>query len=357
MKPSIVTVNTCGFDSIFLIYTALYFDYQNYREEIELFVGHSNFSELIKKYFDIFKSKSTSKSKLKSKASSVSSDLYDDRNHILKELFTGGYYRKSDNVIKNNKNIFINCETGIGGLFGQICLEIGYNFASAIEMKFCCNCGTTKGTILPFLTIDASDVDVCNIQKSISSDHSKNKLCIACRHDCTIEKIYNNVLVLEVEPNVDVESQTTVAIQNLEGSIKVEKTYHLFAVIEYKPTISHFVSHVKRKSNVWQTFDDMKPSETETDKKEEILPYMLFYRNGGCDDDFKTSLLSFVKENKIRKPMIRQVNKKISYHIIHSFIHYTNFYRCYRVNAVQHHRIVYNRYKRVRPVIRQLMEG
>lgn len=55
--PRIFTINTCGFDSIFSIFTSLYFDDPNYREYTELFVGRSNFSELIKKYFGTFNAK------------------------------------------------------------------------------------------------------------------------------------------------------------------------------------------------------------------------------------------------------------------------------------------------------------
>lgn len=306
-RPTILTINTCAFDSIFSIYTCLYFDDPKYREYTKLFVAHSNFSELIKKYFDVFNSKS------KLKASSESSqELYENRNNILNELFSGSYYRKTSNVIKNSTDIFINCATGIGGFFGQICLETSENIASAIETKICCNCETTKGKILPFLTIDVNDIDFRDIQKSIlSSNRSLDILCKVCKRECVIDKIFNNILVLEVEQNNNVESQTMVAIKDITGAITVERTYDLFAVIQYNPTIQHFLSHVKRKRDVWKTYDDLKCSETETDTAEDILPYMLFYVNyrkkPGTENAFETTLMSFFEKNKLRKPMMRKV--------------------------------------------------
>lgn len=304
-KPTITTINTCAFDSIFSIFTCIYFDDPNFREYTELFVGRSDFRELIKKYFDTFNSKSKSKNSLKS-----SGELYDYRNQILNEIFSASNYRKSGNVIKNKSHMFIDCTTGIGGLFGQICMETSENIASSIEIKICHQCGVTNGKILPFLAIDVDDIDFENIQKSISFDRSKDKFCRHCKLECVIDKLYNNTLVLEVEPNKDIQSQNPISIQKLTESITVEKEYQLFGVIEFNPTITHFVAHVKRRGNAWTTYDDMKTVETETDITKDILPYLLFYKICTANNAFMSTLLSFFQNGKLQKPMMRKVNTK-----------------------------------------------
>lgn len=252
----------------------------------------------------------------KSKASSESwCDLYDDRNHILKEIFSAQIYKKRDNVIKNSKDMFINCSTGLGRFFGEICLQIGENIATAIELKICSNCKTTRGKILPFLAIGSDDVDLCNIQKSISPGR-QDRLCSDCKRQCTIDKVYNDILVLEVEPIIDIPLQRSVAIENLTDTITVGTKYKLFAVIQFVPKINHFLSHVKRKSGTWKTYDDLSSTETDTDVTEEILPYMLFYINDGYKlafkNDFQTTLLSFFHNDKLRKPLMRKVKIRLN---------------------------------------------
>lgn len=287
-----------------MIYACSYFDDQNYQKGLESFVGHSQFTELITKYFDNFKSKAPLEKKR---------DLYDVRNFILNEIFSGSYYKKSDNVIKNRNQIFIDCSTGIGGFFGQICTQFGENIASAIELKICSMCETTRGKILPFLTID-DDFELRKIQKSICSGLSQDRLCTNCKSRCVIDKVLNNILVLEVEPNVKIEFQKTIPIQHLTNTITIEKQYELLAVVEFDPSIQHFISHVKRKRNVWKTYDDLKPSETDTDITQEIYPYLLFYTKSHFTayNDFNTTLLSFFDNNKLRKPLIRKVKIRLN---------------------------------------------
>lgn len=300
--PNIYTVNTCAFDSVFLIYVCIYFDNQYYREALELFVGQSRFSELIKKIFDIVQSKAQGEKML---------DLYDDRNCILKKIFSSSYYKKWDNMTNNLQYIYINCKTGIGGMFGQICLQFGENIASAIELKICCTCETTTGKILPFFAIDSNNIDLRDIQKSITTGLSQNRLCSTCKSRCVIHKILNDVLVLEVEPHIKIEFQKTISIQNLADTITIANKYELLAVVEFDPKIDHFLSHVKRKNNIWKTYDDLKSFESDTDITKDMYPFLLFYKQETYHltdyNYFKTTLLSFVHNNKLREPLVRKV--------------------------------------------------
>lgn len=219
-------------------------------------------------------------------------------------------------MMKNCQHIFINCQTGVGGLFGQICTHFGETIASAIELKICSMCETTTGKILPFFTINYNNVDLRDIQKSISPGLSQDRLCTTCKSPVVIDKILNDILVLEVEPNTEIEFQKTIPIQNLTGTITIANKYELLAVVEFDPTIAHFLSHVKRKNNVWKTYDDLSSSESDADITKEIYPYLLFYKQKTyhlADYNYlKTTLLSFFHENTLRKPLVRKVKSRFN---------------------------------------------
>lgn len=146
-RRTIVTYNTCGFDSSL----SIYFDDPHFGE---IFFGHSKFAVLVKSYFDTFNSK------LKIRSLEMNK-LYDDRNIILKEIFSNDYYKNCKNVKKNGEMIFIDCVTGIG----QLCLELCHNIGSAIEKKTCGKCKKTFAKVLPFFSIPPNVVKLHNLQE------------------------------------------------------------------------------------------------------------------------------------------------------------------------------------------------
>lgn len=177
-------------------------------------------------------------------------------------------------------------------------------------MKICSKCETTTGKILYFVPID-HEGDLREIQKYLDLELSQERLCTNCKCRCVVDKILNDILVLEVEPITDIEFQKPIPIENLTNNITAGEMYEISAVVEFDPTIDHFRAHVKRKHKVWKTYDDMLPSETDTDISKEIFPYLLFYSKISYQlakhNDFKTTLLSFFQKNKLRKPLIRKV--------------------------------------------------
>lgn len=203
--------------------------------------------------------------------------LYDDRNHILRDIFTSTYYKKDAQIIKNSKDMFIDCKTGVGTFFGRLCNDMAESIASGIQLKICTKCYVTNGIILPFLSINMENIEY--IQNSIATDRSHERLCNVCKREYKVKKIYNNVLTVEIEP-IEGEAQEKIAIQNLSGIKLQGRSCELVGVIQYDATINHFVAHVKRKTKVWKTYDDMKASEFDTDVTVEIMPFMLFFRCG-----------------------------------------------------------------------------
>lgn len=57
-----------------------------------------------------------------------------------------------------------------------------------------------------------------------------------------------------------------------------EIEYEVLGVIEYEPLKEHFIAHVQRASNSWNTYDNLIGRQFECDKEKKIIINMIFYR-------------------------------------------------------------------------------
>lgn len=316
-KRTIVTYNTCGFDSLLSIYTCLYFDNPSFRGT---FFGQSKFAAFVKAYFDSFNQKNDSKNFAKTEDLKK---LYDERNVLLKEMFTLQFYSKSKNMKKNGDIIHIDCSTGIGGFFGQLCLEMCNNIGSSIETKTCGKCERTTGTVLPFISVFTIDLDLGNIQESIRLQSSKNRSCKYCKSKCVMKRVLNNLVALEVEPNIAVGLQKKISIEDISQTIEMGKNLQQFAIVEYDPSLRHFKSYIKRKNVEWLIYDDMQLSEIKAKETEEVLPYMLFYLKTEDDSEYQDTLHSLFRENRLTgRHLGRQLNQQQDQQ---AYKYFTNF--------------------------------
>lgn len=161
----------------------------------------------------------------------------------------------------------------------------------------CLDCKIIKRKIVPFLSIEAVDLDLKNIQKNIDSNIAKGRICNSCKKKCKFDTVLNNVVVIDVEPSLRNQNQKIVSLQNLTQTIKLGKEYKLCAAIEFDSYRVHFISHVKRNGE-WIIYDDLKSRGIKSHEKTEILPFMLFYVTECNDDTFKKALIDkpFIKE-------------------------------------------------------------
>lgn len=275
-NENVITVNTCGFDTIFSTFTCSYFDNLEFREQIDS--SQSKLASLMKMIF-VNANKSASQ---KSNQTEMKR-LYDHRNSILEDIYSNWC---KNSYKKINNSTFIDCFTGLGGLFARICLKLDANFCSAIEEKTCHKCRTKKFELLPFLTIQ----NVKNLEKINGIDLSfSNKLCTTCKNDCDMQKLYNNILVLEVEPRNQIRN-TTIAIYLLCSTLEVKECkYQLFAAMHYDPKMKHFTSYVRRLDNNWYCYDDTKKLQVKTKESTHINPFLLCYMAINWQTDFAKS--------------------------------------------------------------------
>lgn len=279
----LTTQYTCAFDSIFSIFVCLYADNLNFRADIDF--NSSKFSELIKTFFHTTNSMSQSKS-------SGLEKVYIDRNIVLNDLYSNWCL---NNISMNSYRKYIDCRVGIGDLYGRLCSQIEENIASVMEEKTCNNCDTKTSRFLPFLTLIPIVKNLQEVQNSIDVSFSRRRSCTICKNDCDVKKYYNNLLVLEVEPESQLHKN--IALKNLPQTIIVDhKEYELCAAVNYDHTIKHFSALVRRLKKEWQCYDDIKSSCEMNTEDSEINPFLLFYISIKHSNDFKKSM-TFVKIN------------------------------------------------------------
>lgn len=249
------TSNTCAFDCIFSTYACLYSDYTKFTTAIDERQSSSELCAFIRK---------TSMQK------KIVRKTYIDRNKML--------YNLAGESGKLKKLTSLDCETGVGDLFANICKKNDF-FATSLLNRTCHECEFAARLVRPFLPIAAREIDLCNLQMYIADPSMQEEFCPQCKHVCIAEHHFNPVLALEVEP-ISSDVQKQFKVEDLTPQIRVNETiWNLCGVIENKGR--HFICHMLRSSNVWETYDDLSAKMTHLEKSEPLAIFMMFYLSSG----------------------------------------------------------------------------
>lgn len=252
-NKSIVLTNTCGFDSIASIYGAMYIDDSIIRSVIDN--SSSKFAAFIKLLFQ------------QKKIPTIEYARYE----FMKEIFP------DQNAVKELSDLTsFNCATGISDLFSSMCMNNADVLSSRKRMAKCSKCGDQQLSELPFVNYDIANFDFKNVQQSIVAE--KDRVCNAClKKPVAIEDEFNEMVVIDCE--LLSKSNELTSIKDIQNQINLKgDEYELFATIEYDPQLKHFIPHIKRKSNDWETHDDLSHMKSDTDINEEMFIFMLFYK-------------------------------------------------------------------------------
>lgn len=290
----IETRNTCSFDSIFFVYSFLYGedpDFRLYLDIASLFY-HCEFFSLVDLHF-----RTTGSECLLDPSESVSAwkALNWKRNILLKNVFSSNYYQQLPNLKKDNKTLFINCRTGLGEFFSQLSIQ-NEMLSSAFEVRTCHTCKKTNIKSVPYLSIHGIDSKIENLQHAIYSSNSRNRTCEMCKKTIVFERILNKVLVIDVEPTMQIQKRKTFSLPNLSQSIWPESAeYKLCGVVDIDPTLNHFRAYVKEKTDEWYQYDDLRSTRMKFDcVATEILPFLLFYITNENTKNFKKAVMKKV---------------------------------------------------------------
>lgn len=272
LSPGIQTSNTCAVDSIYAVCGCGLAD------------GHIDFPNEASNSFLTYVQNA-----LQCRTRNLSAKIIKERNEILKEIYTRQFY--SHAVTQLSNAIYIDCETGLASLYGQIVRPHNPALASVRITKKCEGCGDVYKIDHPVIDMQQRQLNLHNIEESIQMETYLDDVdnCKKCKVGLRrISYIFNNMVAMEVErPNqrkakkksgdVDhgIDARHLIHIKEISEKIQIKGIkYRLFAVIEYRHP-NHFVAHVNR-GYQWQTFDNLNRDSRKSNGKA-ILPSMLFY--------------------------------------------------------------------------------
>lgn len=255
------TKNTCAFDCIFSLFACLYSDYGKFKQSVDGNIKSSTLCALIKKVMMHPK---------KLKLEIFSKKIYTERNKMLYNLAG-----KSGKVTELTS---LDCEAGFGGFFSNICKK-NEIFATSVLVITCDECETLIRIIRPLFPSTIYDLDLRNIQTFIVDPTGQEEFCRTCNHLCKTDHTFGSVISLEVEP-ITADSAEKIRVGEITPQINVsKKIWNLCGVVENIG--GHFISHVLRRNNTWETYDDLTEEVIPLDTSKEIFPIMVFFLCSG----------------------------------------------------------------------------
>lgn len=259
-----VAHSICGFDSIFSVYSASFLDNAATKSIVTNSTKEDIFSHFIKNIFE-----ESSKKK--------HSNHLDERSRILHEVYTVNY---KSNIEEYEHSTEINCDIALGSLFEKLMKADNFKMSSVTEIKKCLECNYEIEDHLPLVPLRISmktNLNMKCLEKYIIYNDQHANYCRECGTQLNASRTYGNVLAFDVEP-FQYDNQTQ--ISTIQSKIVInDQAYEMFAVIQFVPENRHFIAHVKRNNEIWETLDDLKSRQTYTNvTSKTIHVFMIFYK-------------------------------------------------------------------------------
>lgn len=259
-KKIVDVTHTCAFDSALSIYIAAFLD----NEKLHSIIDSSD--ETLNK-FSFFIKRILQKRQ-------PNKEHYNDKTDILFQLYSR-FYKKQ--VIESDNTISMDCQTTFGPLLKKLLQDIdGGVLLSASDTKTCtaCRIATTDEWPLMRLQLVHTKINLKRLSSYIIP-HDRVWTCRKCNENMQATMTYGDIIAFDVEPLTSNLISTT-QINNIQQTLHInEDIYKLFGVVEYKQSIRHFIAHVKRKNDIWETYDDLK-SEMVRSRKCATNPMVVF---------------------------------------------------------------------------------
>lgn len=263
-KKTVDLCNTCAYDSTFCIYSAAFLDEENLHVIIDSCDKGHMFSYRIKEA-------QTLQQKPK--------QLYVHKTEILFKLYSK-YYKHQ--IVETANTISMKCTTAYGPFLEKLLTDIDSNLlCSVTEKRKCpqCHYQIEDNHALGKLRF----IDKVHLQRLSSYlviNEDRNWHCRECdlRMLTTLE--YGNIIAFDVEPTHRRFYYST-SIDMVQQTLHInESVYMLFAVVQFKPAIDHFLAHVKRSNGVWETYDDLEKDvkRSKNCTKTQMMIFAVFYR-------------------------------------------------------------------------------
>lgn len=230
-QKNITTIveNTCAFDSIAHIMSCMYSDY----DSVKQFVGKNISLEMfqfITKMADPL---------------NTSTVIYKERDIILKGL------RPAKKKTTNGMTVY-DCTTSLENIINKLLPPTILTVASCV----CYKEDMPKGYLyVPILLNKLKALGVKQIERCVDIDFINKKSCGTCNLSRTIH--FNEYVIMDIK----LDNNPKVSTSAFKAQIEMAGiSFNLYGVVEFIPSTknSHFVAHVLRKNNKWETYDDGK---------------------------------------------------------------------------------------------------
>lgn len=271
-KTSIQTLNTCSFDSIYTMIAAIYADVEAVQNQVNEIHSDSKFSKMIISMFDGDK-------KLATKQNS----LLKQRNEILKSIFDGTT-RISE---FGNGLISVNCNANVSYMIEKALPASLYSY---VRKKQCNDCGEERDSKRCFVDLNFEQFEARSIRElnsclldSLISEPTTACACGGLRE--VKETKFSNFIMIDLQLKHRI---TKMSLNDIPSKLNILGIiFALFGCIEYigdddeitdiDDNTGHYVSHLFRKNQRWERYDDFKAKITRSNTNEKIKAQVLFY--------------------------------------------------------------------------------
>lgn len=261
---SIQTVNTCGFDAIFVAMCAMYADYANVKQQIDHMASDSGFLSMITEVF-------TSDIRIAARISS----LLEKRNLFLYAFFGGKDY--------GNGLIYVECSGNVNRLIPKFLPTGLYSY---YRKKQCDCCGQEIPSDRCFIDIDMDQYDRLSISHlneclldSLINDTASQCSCNGMRR--VIETRFSNFIMIDLHLQHHIK---LISLRDVPLELNILDIRYMFAgCIEYindstnVKSMGHYVCHMYRRNKQFEMYDDIKSRVLRSDTKAKIKGQILFY--------------------------------------------------------------------------------
>lgn len=264
-KRPIQTINTCGYDSLYTIFAALYADLEEVKKQVDELIPDVPFCEMVSSMFTDEK-KTAKFSSLLRKRSSMLHALYEGTEHV-------SYFE--------NGLISIDCETNVNYLMQKLLPADLYSYSRHSQ---CDRCNDTINSNRCFIDINMDLLEQQTIKKLnnclLDTLCNENKKC-NCGGTKIFDMSFGHVIAIDISLKDRIPEMTLDEIPQCLNILGV--IFNIFACVQYIGndeigTQGHYVSHIYRRNSRWHLYDDLKAhisySSTNVRMKVQILFYV-----------------------------------------------------------------------------------
>lgn len=269
---SVQTSHTCAFDSLYFAVAAMYADYGHVKSQIDELAPTCAFSEMVATMFETF---GTIAVKFNS--------LHRQRNKILHSIFEPNKLEFDCGLI------LIDCASNVNYIIPKALQTSLYSYS---RTKRCSKCDREIVSNRCFVDIHFEQYQKRSIQNlngclldTLLSEQSSS--CSCGGPQIISETVFSNFIMIDLHLKSTIKE---IALNDIPKNLNIlGEHFALTACIEFigetpedfnlsDNSVAHYISHILRSNNQWQTYDDLKshvsPSKINTQIKGQVLFYV-----------------------------------------------------------------------------------